>query len=161
MVLALYWVVAESLWELQECSWMNARQLLGFSGLLSGHRQVVICGILAYSIQVHISPSFAHFSYIYIHLMSVMKSFDTWHVSGWSRGRAVRSIRWGWTTFCRSWDSTMPGLLFPSGCREEWWTLWIKFCPFSLRNLARHYRMRKRRKVKETKMSINSNTSMY
>lgn len=61
---------------------MNARQLLGFSGLLSGHRQVVICGILAYSIQVHISPSFAHFSYIYIHLMSVMKSFDTWHVSG-------------------------------------------------------------------------------
>lgn len=77
-------------------------------------------------------------------------------VSGWSRGRAARLILWGWTTFCRSWDSTMQGLQFPSGCRGEWWTLWIKFCPFSLRNLAWHCRMRKRRKVKETKTSINS-----
>ncbi len=90
------------------------------------------------------------------HAFDVSNEFIWCDVSGWSRGQAVRSIRWGWTTSCRSWDSTMPGLQFPSGCRGEWWTLWIKFCPFSLRNLAWHCRMRKRRKVKETKTSINS-----
>lgn len=49
----------------------------------------------------------------------------------------------------------MQELQFPSGFREVWWTPWIKFCLFLLRNWAMHCRMRKRRKEDETKRSIN------
>lgn len=77
------------------------------------------------------------------------------HFSGWFRGQAGRSTRWEWTTSCRSSASITRELQFRSGFREVWWTPWIKFCLFSLRNWVMHCRMRKRRKEDGTKRNIN------
>lgn len=63
-----------------------------------------------------------------------------------SPGPVVRSTPWGWTTSCRSWASTTPGLRSPSGCRGAWWTRWTRCCQCSSRSWAPPCRTRRRRR---------------
>lgn len=74
---------------------------------------------------------------------------------GSSPGQAVRLTQWVWTTSCRNWASTMPGLRFPSGCRGVWWTHWTRCCRCSSRSWARPCRTRRRRKA-GTKRNIDT-----
>lgn len=77
--------------------------------------------------------------------------------SGSSPGQDVRLTQLVWTTSCKNWASTTPGLRFPSGCREAWWTRWTKCCQCSSRSWARHCRTRRTRKA-ETKRSTEEHS---
>lgn len=77
--------------------------------------------------------------------------------SGSSPGQDGRSTQLAWTTSCKNWASTTPGLRFPNGYRGAWWTRWTKCCRCSLRSWAPPCRTRRRRKA-ETKRSTEEHS---